>query len=140
MGLILGLEYGPKTSGLHSKFLKTFRPLFAFRGHLLSSLGFRRGPQTEGAYSCPLDFSKNRKHAFKFFKKSTCKQTHTRNKTHTHNTQKNHIPDSYLPPGTHVLRLASTGESHLITAPLGKSSGTLSSPILHTTTTDSTRE
>ena len=44
--------------------------------------------------------------------------------------KKNHIPDSYLPPGTHALRLASAGESHWITAPLGKSSGILPNPIL----------
>ena len=36
----------------------------------------------------PWFFRKNRKHAFKFFKKSICNQTHTHNNTHTHNTQK----------------------------------------------------
>ena len=41
-----------------------------------------------------------------------------------------HIPDSYLPPGTYVLRLTSAGESHWTTAPLGKSSGILPNPIL----------
>ena len=47
------------------------------RSLTFSSLGFRCGPQTEGAYRCPIDFSKNRKYTFKFFKKSTCNQTHT---------------------------------------------------------------
>ena len=77
------------------------------RSLTFSSLGFRCGPRTEGAYRCPLDFLKNHKHAFKFFKKST------RNQTHTHTThKKNNIPDSYLLLGTHILWLASTGESN----------------------------
>ena len=46
----------------------------------------------------PWFFLKNRKHAFKFFKKSTCNQTHTRNKTHTHNTQKE--PHTWFLPST----------------------------------------
>ena len=68
------------------------------RSLTFSSLGFRYGLQTESAYRFPLDFLKSRKYAFKFFKKSTCNQTHTRNKTHTHNTQKE--PHTWFLPST----------------------------------------
>ena len=70
LGMGLGLWMGLGLEWLISKDI--FGSSCIPRSLTFSSLGFRCGPQTEGAYRCPLDFSKNRKYAFKFFKKSTC--------------------------------------------------------------------